>query len=82
MCGKVFYNMERENSNFCSQCGMESMSVLCLTCERRTINIMPIPDYCEGVFPKQEYLAAIPDDSEKVITTTEGPPPGYIILIL
>ena len=73
--------MERENSNFCSQCGMESMSLLCLTCERRTINIMPIPDNCEGVFPKQVYLAAISDDSGKVITTTE-PPLGYIILIL
>ena len=49
---------------------------------KKNYNIIPIPDYCEGVFPKREYLAAIPDDSGKVITTTEGPPPGYIILIL
>ena len=74
--------MERENSNFCSQCGMESTNVLCLACERRTINIMPIPDYCEEIFPKQEYLAAIPYNSGKVILTTEEPPPGYIVLIL
>ena len=80
--GKYFTIWKEKTAIFCSQCGMESMSVLCLTCERRTINIMPIPDYCEGVFPKQEYLAAIPDDIGKVITTTEGPPPGYIILIL